>query len=133
MEGERERLRELGRRLGRLHALLMNRERREYEGWHGSVEPRELLHLLLHDPQFAWLRPLSSVMAEVDALVDTDGSIEPDEARTVVREVYRLLKSGDRGAFQDKYRDALQDSADVVMAHADVSKVLASGPPDPRV
>src|SRR5881409_1696609 len=42
----------------------------------------------------------------------------------LMREAYRLLSSGDRGAFQDKYRAALQDSPDVVMTHAGISGKL---------
>ena len=88
------------------------------------MEPRELLQLLLHDEHFAWLRSLSMLMARIDALVDADESVADDEAQGVLRETYRLLKSGESGVFQDKYRDALQESPDVVMAHAGISELL---------
>jgi hypothetical protein len=124
VDQQRERLRELGARLVRLHKLLLERERRAYEARHGSLAPAELLRVLLHDGQFAWLRALSKMMAQVDEVADTDGPISDDDAQSVFRETYRLLKSGARGPFQDKYLDALQESPDVVMAHADVSEVL---------
>ena len=124
MDQHRERLRELARGLVRLHSLLLERERRVYEERHGAVGSRELLHLLLHDQHFAWLRSLSTLMARIDELVDAEEPITAVDAERLLGEVYRLLKSGDSGAFQDKYRDALQESPDVVMVHAGITAVL---------
>lgn len=107
-----------------LHRLLLDRERRAYEARHGAVRTQELFRLLLQDEAFAWLRSLSTLMAQIDAAVDADDPITRDDAQRALREVHRLVKSGDSGAFQDKYRDALQDSPDVVMAHAVVSDAL---------
>jgi hypothetical protein len=105
----------------RLHKLLLDRERRAYEDLNGAVASGDLLRLLLQDEQFAWLRPLSRMIAQMDDLVDTDEAIAQGDAQRAYGEAYRLLKSGDSGAFQDKYRHALQESPDIVMAHAHVS------------
>jgi precorrin-6x reductase len=120
----RERLRDLSARLVRLHSLLLDRERHAYEERHGSVGSWELLQLLLRDEQFAWLRSLSSLMAQIDALVDADEPVAAEDAQKLMREAYRLLSSGESGAFQDKYRTALQESADVVMVHAGIAGTL---------
>ena len=117
-------MRDLSAGLVRLHALLLDRERRAYEERHGSVGSWELLQLLLHDEQFAWLRSLSILMARIDALVDADEPVAAADAQGLVRDAYRLLSSGESGAFQDKYRAALQESPDVVMAHAGISGML---------
>jgi hypothetical protein len=125
-------MRILSTRLLDLHGVLLDRERRAYEEEHGSVASRELLHLLLHDRRFAWLRSLSSMIANIDAVVDADEPIAPESARAAFREAYRLLKSDDGGDFRDKYHLALQDSPDVIMAHAAVSRVLADADPTKR-
>jgi hypothetical protein len=124
MDEDRQRLRDLSAGLVRLHALLLERERRTYETRHGRVGARELLQLLLQDGHFAWLRSLSMLMARIDALVDAEEPLEAQDVRDLLGETYRLLKSGDSGVFQDKYRDALQESPDVVMVHAGISEVL---------
>ena len=124
MELDRDRLREISRRLLRLHRILLDRERHAYEAWHGAVSSGDLLSLLLHHEHFAWLRPLSTLIAKMDELVDAEEPMAPADAEAAFREVYRLLKSGVSGVFQDKYRQALQESPDVVMAHAGVSAVL---------
>ncbi len=124
-------MRALSSRLLRLHGLLLDRERRAYEERHGSVASRELLQLLLHDEQFSWLRSLSSMIAKIDEVVDAQEPIPPGGLRSAFREAYRLLKSGTAGDFQDKYHLALQDSPDVIMAHAAVSRILSDSDPGP--
>ena len=128
MNLDRDRLRELSLRLLALHKLLLDRERGVYESRHGATATgSDLLRLLLQDEQFAWLRHLSMLVAQIDDLVDSDEPLSPDAAQQAYREAYRLLASGDRGAFQDKYRDALQESPDVVMAHANIRTLLPVG------
>jgi hypothetical protein len=126
MDAGREPLRELSERLVRLHRLLLDRERLVYEARHGAVASRDLFNLLLSHEAFAWLRPLSKMIARIDELVESKEPLAADDATRVLRDVHALLKSGTRDAFHDKYRDALQQSPDVVMAHAEVSKLLTS-------
>ena len=127
MEQDRDLLRELSARLLALHKLLLDRERSVYEERHGPTAARDLLRLLLQDEQFAWLRPLSRLVARMDDLVDSDEPLTSEEAQRVYGEAFQLLGSGDPGDFQDKYRDALQASPDVVMAHASIRAVLRVG------
>jgi len=121
---DRERLRDLSRRLLLLHKVLLEREGHAYEQRHGSIPSGALLGLVLDDEAFAWLRSLSGLIAEIDELVDTDEPVARESAERPFREAYRLLKSGAGGDFQDRYHVALQESPDVVLAHADVSRVL---------
>jgi hypothetical protein len=119
-----DRLRDLSARLLQLHAILLGRERQAYEARHGPTRSAELLQLVLHDEQFAWLRALSVLITRIDAALDED---EPEAAPDVegfVRQAHQLLRSGGSGPFERRYADALQDSPDVVMAHAAVVKVL---------
>jgi hypothetical protein len=124
MDEDRDRLRDLSSRLLRLHRLLLDRERRDYENRHGPIASGELFRLVLDHEQFAWLRILSSMIAQIDATVDADEPVAAEAADHALRESYRLLKAGGRGDFQDKYQGALQSSPEVVMAHAEVSKIL---------
>jgi hypothetical protein len=124
MDPHRARLRDISRRLMPLHRLLLERERRRYEARHGPIHPATVLDLVLHHEHFAWLRTLSSVMAKIDEVADGADPVTERDVAAVRRELYRLLKSGDTDLFQEKYRDALQASPDVVMAHAAVSALL---------
>ena len=80
--------------------------------------------MLLRDEQFAWLRSLSTLMAQIDAVVDADEPVAAPDAQGLMRDAYRLLSSGESGTFHDKYRAALQESPDVVMVHAGIAGTL---------
>lgn len=127
MNQDRDLLRELSARLLALHKLLLDRERQVYEEQHGPADPGQMLRLLLQSEQFAWLRPLSKLVAQMDDLVDSDEPVSKEDAERTYGEAFRLLGSGDPGIFQDKYRDALQASPEVVMAHASIRAVLRVG------
>jgi hypothetical protein len=124
VDDQRGSLRVLSERLLRLHRLLLDRQRFAYEARHGAVPARDLFNLLLNDEAFAWLRPLSQMVARIDELVDARGPVAEADARRLLQEAHALVKSDAQDAFHDNYRDALQDSADVVMAHAEVSKLF---------
>ena len=128
MDPERDRLRELSTRLLRLHRLLLDGERLAYETRHGAVAAGDLFRLVLDDPQFAWLRSLSALIARIDAAIDAEDALGSHDVDAAFREVYRLLKGGEGGDFRVKYHEALQRSPDVVMAHAAVSKLFLSSP-----
>ena len=127
MDDARFRLRDLSQRLLRLHGLLLNRERRAYEREHGALASRALLDLLLNDEGFAWLRSLSGMVARIDELVDDDSPLPAELIERVFADTVHLLKSGEDTSFHAKYVDALQDSPEIVMAHAEVSKLLPRG------
>src|SRR5881296_4090784 len=103
-------MRVLSSRLLSLHGVLLDRERRAYEERHGSVASRQLLHLLLHDEQFSWLRSLSAMIAKIDEVVDADEPLVLEGVQNVFREVYRLIKSGDRS---EEHTSELQSHSNI--------------------
>jgi hypothetical protein len=120
----REQLGDLRARLLALHAALLDYERRAYEETYGPTRAGELLQLLVRHDQFAWLRSLSTLITGIDEALDAHGSAAAVDMESYFEEVGRLLRSGGSGAFEVKYHDALQQSADAVMAHAEVMKVM---------
>ena len=118
-----KKLRDLNVRMIRLHKVLLDRQHEAYERDYGPVMPARLLQLVLTSEQFAWLRPLSGLMARIDEAVD-DSETSRTTVEGLFREVHGLLRSNRQGAFETRYRDALQESPDVVIAHADVVRAL---------
>ena len=119
-----QRLRDVNIRVTRLHKVLLDRQHKAYEAEYGPVMPTQLLQLLLTSEQFAWLRPLSGLMARIDEALDDDSETSRATVAGLFREVHGLLRSGRDGVFETRYRDALQESADVVIAHAEVVRAL---------
>jgi hypothetical protein len=120
-------LSDLRERLLALHKLLLDDEARAWQARHGrEVSGHALFRLLLEDPDFAWLRALSRLASRIDAALDEPDPILPVEAqeRAFLEETRGLLRSQGQGPFETKYRDALQRSPEIVMAHAAVVKLL---------
>jgi hypothetical protein len=124
MTDTRDDLRALGDRLLALHGALLKYERADYEATHGPTKPGELLRLLLNDAHFAWLRPLSGMVAQIDEALDPRQPAPDADVPRLFRAAQQLLRSGDEGVFQTRYRDVLQASPEIVMAHAEVVKLL---------
>jgi hypothetical protein len=118
-------LRELSRRLLRLHKSLLDDQRRVYESTRGPVASGELFRLLLADGPFAWLRPLSALIAQIDELLETTPAMAPAEADALVEHARRLFRpAGEDSAFTRRYHEVLQRSLEAVMDHAEVMRAL---------
>jgi hypothetical protein len=109
-----------------LHKALVEAERASYEQTMGPVRsPNHFLHLLTHDPWFAWLQPLSQFIVSLDELEEAETPLTASVLDGIVREARRLLAPSEGGeGFGRHYFDALQRDADVVIAHADVMRLL---------
>ena len=49
-----------------LHRALIEEERKEYESAHGKTTPGQLLELLVSHESFAWLKPFTTLIVELD-------------------------------------------------------------------
>ncbi len=63
----RQKLTELRQILLTLHKALLDSERTSYEIVHGPVaSPAAFLQLLIHDNSFQWLRPITTLIVQID-------------------------------------------------------------------
>ncbi|HEU4935693.1 MAG TPA: VOC family protein [Vicinamibacterales bacterium] len=127
-EQNRERLRELRAKLLQLHKVLLDDARTSYEMDRGRVPSNaSLLQLVINDPWFAWLHSLSELVVRIDETIDTDSPATDADAAALINEVEKLLTASENGeGFHRRYYDALQRQPAVVMAHADVRRVIKS-------
>lgn len=116
----------LFRALLRLHKALLDDERVCYERVHGRIPSNgAFLQLVLNDAWFAWLRPLSQLMAKLDELSEADEPSTGEDMSALLARAQRLLMPTEEGeGFGRHYHDALQRSPDVVLAHAAVRTLL---------
>jgi hypothetical protein len=112
----------------RLHRALLETERVAWQRLNGRVVNNgELLQLTIHDPWFAWLRPLTTLIAAMDEVMH-DGSPETGaRVPDLLRATRELLHPDEDGSdFQQRYFEFVQRSPDVAVAHGEVMKVLAT-------
>jgi hypothetical protein len=107
-----------------LHKTLIDSERAAYEETFGPIESQnKFLQLLISDPWFAWLHPLSELVVVMDEAMDEDEPITADRVTRFREQTKALLKASEEGqGFERSYFEALQREPDVVMAHAEVAK-----------
>lgn len=122
------RLRKVRLTLLHLHKTLLDDEREAYERMHDRIENSyEVLRLVMHDPWFAWLHSLSELIVKIDEALDEQEAPAEAEIESVIQQARELTTPDeDGGEFQQKYFRALQRSPDVVLAHAETMKVIAT-------
>ena len=124
-DADRQFLFDLRKALLHLHKILLDWERSAYERIHGRVSSSELLKAIVEDPQFAWLRPISSLIVRIDETVDAEpqqGGVDVEALVARAREVTAADETG--GPHAQRYHAALQEHPDAVFAHRDVASVL---------
>jgi hypothetical protein len=126
--GIRERLTALRNALLNLHKTLLESERRSYEATFGQISsPYQFLHLLTNDPWFAWLSPVTRLIATADEMLDAKEPLTAASVDSLVKEAGTLLVATAEGdGFSRHYDEALQRSPDVILAHAAAAKLIRS-------
>jgi hypothetical protein len=124
----RTQLGDLRTHLLHLHKALLDDAKVAYELDRGDIgSSANLLQLLIHDPWFAWLRPVSELIVRIDETLTPDSPATDADAVTLGEQVEKLLTASEEGeGFPRRYYEALQRQPAVVLAHADVRRVLKS-------
>ena len=124
---ERAALRAVRQALVTLHKMLLDRERSRYEREHGQVEStHHHLQLVMDHPSFAWLRPLSGLIARMDGCLHGREPLYRADAVRLAADVRMLTTFGDEKTdYQHQYHQALEDSPEILAAHAAVARSLA--------
>ena len=109
-----------------LHKTLLDFERAGYEREHGTIgNSYQLLQLVMSDPWFAWLRQLSELIVEMDELLAAKEPPNENTGVALIQQARMLLTPAESGSeFQKKYFAAMQQSPEVVVAHAEFATVL---------
>jgi catechol 2,3-dioxygenase len=125
-EPMRARLRELRARLLSLHKVLLDDARAAYEMDRGRIGSNaSLLQLVINDPWFAWLHPLSELVVRIDETIEPDSPATAADGTALIEQVERLVAPAEQGeTFARRYFEALQRQPSVVLAHADVRRIL---------
>lgn len=123
---QHQHLKNLRNKLLKLHKVLLDAERITYEQTSGRISSGELLQLVISHEQFAWLHSISEVIVQIDEILTADEPISSDNIKQLMLHIRTLLSpSEDGNTFARKYYTALQGEPGVVLAHAEVSQLLA--------
>jgi hypothetical protein len=93
-----------------------------------------LLDKLINDPEWAWLRSLSKLIAELDEAIAVPDDLTPAEAAAAAGHVRALvfgLGEPRDEQFLDRYRPLLQQSAALASAHGELKRLVDALPQEP--
>lgn len=109
-----------------LHKALIVAEQLTFERIYGRVDSTgQLLQLVMNDPWFTWLHPLSNVVVRIDEMMDEDCNLSTEDVAQILTEVRGMIRPSELGdGFERSYYEALQRAPDVVMAHSEMKKLL---------
>jgi hypothetical protein len=116
-------LREISRLLMPLHRTLIEAARADFAiAYEEVAKPSHLLQLLNEHPFFAWLKPMTSLIVDIDEMSRTD--FEPSQFEEILKRVQSLIGTGGGAAFSENYVPILQRDVDVAIAHAALRQAL---------
>jgi hypothetical protein len=122
----RERLNGVRDALLRLHKALLESERLGYERANGRIaSSQEFLQLALQHEWFAWLRPVSELIVQIDELLDGEEPVTDERGSVLVERTRTLLTDG-QAPFGRRYHELLQRDPSVLVAHGGVIGRLAT-------
>ncbi len=112
----------------KLHKALIDSERVTYEQTVGRIQsPNQFLQLVTHDPWFAWLQPLSQLIVSMDEVADSETPLTAELVEAFSKQTGLLLVPSEEGeGFSRHYHEAIQRDPNVVLAHGELRKVLAT-------
>ena len=125
-DANRQRLAAVREALLKLHKALLESERTSYEQTFGKItSPYQFLKLLTEDPWFAWLQPVTQLVAAMDVALDAKEPLTTAVADELISRTRKMLVPSQGGqGFSQHYDEALQRDPGVVLAHATVAKLL---------
>ena len=96
--GLRPRLTELREAMLLLHKALLESEKVSYEATFGKIaSPYHFLKLLTEDPWFAWLSPVTKLIAAMDERLDAKEPLTVDAVDALVARARTLLVASEGG------------------------------------
>ncbi len=116
-------LRDVSKALLPLHRALIDAAKDDYAFAVSPVKPAQLLQLLTDDPFFAWLKPLTSLIVDIDEMARTD--FEGPDVAVIAQRVDRLFGTKADESFAAQYIPMLQRSVDIAIGHAALRKAAA--------
>jgi hypothetical protein len=116
-------LREIWKQLLPLHRALIDAAGAEYAANVAPLSgPGHLLSLLQEDPFFAWLKPLTTLIVDLDSMARTD--FERADVDQVIARFEHLFGATADPEFSSKYVPILQRDFDVAIAHATIRQLV---------
>lgn len=121
-ESARTRLEQVRETVLALHKALLDSERTAYEITHGPVAgPSAFLQLLINDPAFAWLQPMTTLIVHIDEALAAKRPPSSDQVlEQLLGDTHALLSPSSE--FWARYRVAVHRDPAVALLHSELQE-----------
>ena len=122
----RQRLAALRETLLTLHKALLESERTAYEIAHGPIaSPAAFLQLLINDIWFAWLRPVTSLLVQIDETLAKKPPASSRDFERLIEDMRALLSpSREANGFWKRYSGVVHRDPGVAVLHKEIESKL---------
>ena len=121
----RENLKLASMAMARVHKMLIESEIEKHEKINQvTLNPAARLQALLTAPEFAWLRPLSQLMAAVDEVYFQKEAIKSEQMTLLKKEIEELLLQPAINEFSTKYRTLVGVVPDLIIQHGHLKQAV---------
>ena len=119
-------LRESRSKLLTLHKLLVDAERENFENLNGKISSGHYLNLLVSDSSFEWLRKFSTLIVEIDEMLDLDDGYTINMIEKHLSQMRDLLDAEtiDKD-FNEKFKGVLQVNSEVAEKRKEIVKLIS--------
>jgi hypothetical protein len=109
-----------------LHKALLDAQRIRYERDHGRIETSfQFLGLVVEHPEFAWIRSLSALIAELDEWSEAKDPAPKDQLTDLLETLRSLIQPGGPNAsFSVPYWKIVEAEPDVLVEHVKLWRML---------
>ncbi len=125
----RQKLKGVRQTLLSLHKALLDSERTAYELVHGEIaSPASFLQLLIGDPWFSWLQPITTLLVQIDEALAAKKPPRDDRELEQLLDDTRALLSPPRGeaeGFWKRYASTMGRDPAVAVLHREMEQQLA--------
>lgn len=112
-----------------LHKTLIDAERAAAERRDGPMSSGQFLQALLQEPAFAWLRPFSALLVEIDELLATREPLSRPQVDAYLARI-RGLVAPEAESDARRYEHVRDRDPDVLVAHVELVRRMADFRPD---
>jgi hypothetical protein len=108
-----------------LASLKSDREARTRQ----PISPTDWFHLILSEPEYSWMRPITGLMSDIDALMD-NYEVAEEDLRIIRQELEGLflIPSENPADFSSKYQDMVRQDPDVMLYHGLLRQLIRALP-----
>jgi hypothetical protein len=119
-------LKEVRLQILELHKLLLDIERSKFERQNGQVTSGQFLSLLLNEPDLQWLRKFSTLIVQIDEMLDLDDGYTEDMVDSYLDQIRNLIDFNVVDEeFEKKYKNSIQTDATIAVKHSELKKLFA--------